>query len=89
MRGSTAVQPTWDNPEKVGFEYGGTAVADMDGDGRPDIVFGRHGGGPAIAYNLETFVQIRMSSKAVEFDRMVAEKGLKAALEARDRAFEQ
>jgi hypothetical protein len=50
-----SVTPTWDNPEQVGFEYGGVAAGDVDGDGKADIVFGTHGGGPAIAYNLGNF----------------------------------
>jgi enoyl-CoA hydratase/carnithine racemase len=41
----------------------------------------------AVAYNLEAFVQIRVSESAREFDRFVAERGLKAALAERDRAF--
>jgi enoyl-CoA hydratase/carnithine racemase len=40
----------------------------------------------AVAYNLEAFVQIRVSDAARRFDRLVAEKGLKAALKERDRA---
>jgi hypothetical protein len=45
------VPATFDDPEKVGVEYGGVACADMDGDGRVDIVFVQHGRGPAIAFN--------------------------------------
>jgi hypothetical protein len=50
-----SITPKWDNPEQLGFEYGGVAIGDLDGDGRPDIVWGYHGGGPAIAYNLGAF----------------------------------
>ena len=41
-----------ENPENVDAAYGAATVADMDGDGKPDIIFGGHGSGPAIAYNL-------------------------------------
>lgn len=34
------------------FMYGGVDVADMDGDGRPDVLGIGHGTGPVIAYNL-------------------------------------
>ncbi|HKC24695.1 MAG TPA: VCBS repeat-containing protein [Thermoanaerobaculia bacterium] len=50
-----SITPKWDNPEQLGFEYGGVAIGDIDGDGRPDIVYGYHGGGPAVAYNLGGF----------------------------------
>ncbi|MEO7919470.1 MAG: VCBS repeat-containing protein, partial [Thermoanaerobaculia bacterium] len=44
-----------ENPELVAYEYGGLAVGDFDGDGRNDFVFGRHGGGPVIAFNKGKF----------------------------------
>lgn len=34
------------------FMYGGVTVADMDGDGKPDVLGIGHGTGPVIAYNL-------------------------------------
>jgi len=40
----------------------------------------------AVSYNLETFVQIRLSESAQEWDRLVAEKGFKAALAEREQA---
>jgi hypothetical protein len=46
------VNAEWDNPDGLGAAYGATNVGDFDGDGRLDIVFGGHGAGPAIAYNL-------------------------------------
>ncbi|HEV8267897.1 MAG TPA: VCBS repeat-containing protein [Thermoanaerobaculia bacterium] len=53
LAGDRWIQPpfSFDDPEKVGFEYGGVAVGDMDGDGKPDVLFGSHGNGPAVAYN--------------------------------------
>lgn len=53
LEGDRWVKPpvTFEDPERIGFEYGGTACADMDGDGKVDIVFGYHGSGPAVAYN--------------------------------------
>ncbi len=40
-----------ENPEKIEAAYGAAVIGDMDGDGKPDIVFGGHGSGPAIAFN--------------------------------------
>ncbi len=36
----------------LGFAYGGVTVADMNGDGRPDVLGVGHGSGPVVAYNL-------------------------------------
>lgn len=58
------VLAVFDDPEKVGFEYGGVTTADMDRDGRVDIIYGRHGGGPAIAYNLGKF-HFRVETKGL------------------------
>jgi hypothetical protein len=57
LKGKTwaPVAVKWDNPEGIGFEYGGVSAGDIDGDGRIDLVFGSHGTGPAIAYNLGGF----------------------------------
>lgn len=36
----------------VAFGYGGMDVADMDGDGKPDLLMNQHGEGPVIGYGL-------------------------------------
>jgi hypothetical protein len=41
-----------ENPDDVQVAYGAATVADVNGDGKPDIVFGGHGAGPAVAVNL-------------------------------------
>lgn len=46
-----AVDLELDNPENIDAAYGAATVADLDGDGKLDIVFGGHGSGPAIAFN--------------------------------------
>ncbi len=38
--------------EGLGFAYGGVTVADMDGDGKLDVLGVGHGSGPVVAYNL-------------------------------------
>lgn len=48
----------------VGQAYGGVAVADMDGDGRPDVVTVGHGAGPAIAFNRGAF-KFRIESRGL------------------------
>ena len=40
-----------ENPDHLDAEYGFAAVADIDGDGKLDIVYGGHGSGPAVAFN--------------------------------------
>lgn len=41
--------------DRLRFGYGGVDVADMDGDGRPDVLGIGHGHGPLVAYNLGGF----------------------------------
>jgi hypothetical protein len=42
---------TFENEDKLQAAYGAVTLADMDGDGVLDIVYGGHGAGPAIAFN--------------------------------------
>ncbi|MGZ6988161.1 MAG: hypothetical protein ACXVH0_04295, partial [Thermoanaerobaculia bacterium] len=46
-----SAQVEFDNPDGIDAAYGVAAVADVDGDGKLDIVFGGHGSGPAVALN--------------------------------------
>jgi FG-GAP-like repeat len=50
----SALPLKFDMPEGRDFQYGGVAAADIDGDGKIDLVAVSHGtsGGPLIAYNL-------------------------------------
>ncbi|MEO8586085.1 MAG: VCBS repeat-containing protein [Acidobacteriota bacterium] len=41
----------FENPDGIDAAYGAATVADVDGDGKLDIVFGGHGSGPAVAIN--------------------------------------
>jgi hypothetical protein len=42
---------TFENADRIQAAYGAATLADLDGDGKLDIVFGGHGSGPAIAFN--------------------------------------
>ncbi|MCM3875691.1 MAG: VCBS repeat-containing protein [Thermoanaerobaculia bacterium] len=42
---------SFENPDKIDAAYGAATLADLDADGKLDIVFGGHGSGPAIAFN--------------------------------------
>lgn len=46
-----SAQVEFDNPDRIDAAYGAATVADVDGDGKLDIVFGGHGSGPAVALN--------------------------------------
>jgi hypothetical protein len=58
----TSADVRLENPENLHFGYGGVAVGDLDGDGRPDVVWGGHGGGLWVASNLGDF-RFRLDSK--------------------------
>jgi FG-GAP-like repeat len=69
-----SAQVEFENPDRIDAAYGVAAVADVDGDGKLDIVFGGHGSGPAVALNKgdgKFLVQARglpreMSTRALE-----------------------
>jgi len=50
--------------ERLRFGYGGVDVADMDGDGKADVLGIGHGHGPLIAYNLGGF-RFRLESRGL------------------------
>lgn len=58
------ITPQMENAENLGVGYGGVAVADLDGDGRNDIVWGGHGAGMWVAYNLGDF-KFRVESRGL------------------------
>ncbi len=69
----STVEPVIEGDESLNYAYGGIAVADMDGDRRPDVVSIGHGSGPFVSYNLGGFrfrreargLPRRMSGRAV------------------------
>ncbi len=69
-----SAQVEFQNPDGIDAAYGVAAVADVDGDGKLDIVFGGHGSGPAVALNKgdgKFLVEARalpraMSTRAIE-----------------------
>lgn len=69
----STVEPVIEGDESLNYAYGGIAVADMDGDDRPDVVSIGHGSGPFVSYNLGGFrfrreargLPRRMSGRAV------------------------
>ncbi len=50
-----SVDAVFEDPEGVGFGYGGVVAADLNRDGRTDLAYAFHGHGPAAAYNEGSF----------------------------------
>lgn len=59
-----AITPQMENPEGLHVSYGGVAAGDLDGDGLNDIVWGGHGSGMGVAYNLGGF-RFRVESRGL------------------------
>ena len=53
-----------ENPEALGVGYGGVAVGDVDGNGKPDIVWAGHGGGLWVALSKGP-MKFRMESRGL------------------------
>jgi len=51
----TTVNVQLENPQNLRIGYGGVAISDLDGDGKPDVLWGGHGAGLAVAFNLGDF----------------------------------
>jgi len=62
-----SIDAVFDNPDNLHVAYGGVVVADLDGDGKNDIVWGGHGEGMWVAYNLGGF-KFRISSQGLPRD---------------------